>query len=304
VSIIANRLFLREAELIVGTKGLSTRANTIPGDARIIRTRIKFSIEKNSESNANKGTITVYNLSQETRNFLEKKDAIAMLKAGFRDFASTIFLGDILKGMNKRQGPDVVTDLECGDGEFALKTALLNVSFGPGVKNTQIIDAAVAAITQYNVVKGFRETIPVKTYQQGFSFSGQARDALKQQLLPVGLEFHIQDGELSIIKPDGTNKELAVLVSQDTGLVGFPTKTALGVEFTCLLNPQLRPGRAVKLESKQFQGAFGRQANIGAASLIESGDVVRVRRVVHEGDTGEGTWLSRVECVKIGAPSG
>lgn len=302
MSLVANRLFLRDAQLIVGTKGAS--ANTVPGDARIILNRLKFSIDKGSENNANKGTISIYNLSQDTRNFVEKSGLFVILKAGFQDAISTIFSGDILKGKHERSGPDITTTLECGDGEFALRDAIVNIGLGPGAKNTQVIEMAVAAITAFSVSRGFTETIPSTTYNQGFTYSGPAKALLKEQLKAVGMEFHIQDGELNIMTPDKTDQQIAVEVTPDTGLVGFPTKTPEGVDFTCLLNPFLRPGRAVKIESKQFQGAFGSQSGVASASVVHSGSVVRVRRVVHEGDTDDGTWLSKVECVSVGGSSG
>lgn len=302
MSLLANRLFLREAELIVGTK--TNRANTVPGDARVIKNRLKFSIDKSSEDNANKGTISIYNLSQDTRNFLEKSDNLVILKAGYKNAISTIFSGDILKGKNDRKGPDIITDLECGDGEFALKEASINIGLGPGAKNTDIIGLAVDAITELAVARGFIETIPEITFNQGFTYSGQAKALLKDLLKQVGMEFHIQDGEINILTPNKTDQQLAVEITPETGLIGFPTKTPQGVDFISLLNPGLRPGRAVKIESKQFQGAFGSQSGVASNSLVHSGAVVRVRRVVHEGDTDEGNWYSKTECVTVGGASG
>lgn len=302
MSLLANRLFLRDAELVVGTKAAS--ANTVPGDARVIRNRVKFTVDKSSEENANKATIAIYNLTQDTRNFLEKSNNFVILRAGYEGNISTIFTGDIVKGKHDRNGPDLVTTLECGDGEFALRDAIVNIGLGPGAKNTQIINAAVGAITSIAVAKGFVDSIPSVTYNQGFTYSGPAKKLLKDQLKAVGMEFHIQDGELNILFPTKTDQQLAVEITQETGLVGFPTKTPEGVDFTSLLNTAIRPGRAVKIESKQFQGAFGSQSGVASNSLIHSGSVVRVRRVVHDGDTDEGTWLSKVECVTVGGSSG
>lgn len=305
MSLIANRLFLRQAELIVGTKSSGSRANVVPADARVLKDiRIKFTVDKTSEFNANKATITVFNISQETRNFLEKKDNIVILRAGYKDSISTIFSGDVLKGKNDRKGPDITTDLECGDGEIALRDAIVNIGLGPGATNTQIINAAIEAITSLSVARGFVESIPTVTFNQGFTYSGLAKSLLKDQLKQVGLEYSIQDGELCVFTHNKTDQQIAVEVTPETGLVGFPTKSAEGVDFTSLLNPYIRPGRAVKIESKQFQGAFGSQAAVASNSLVHSGAVVRTRRVVHDGDTHEGTWLSKVECTAIGGASG
>lgn len=302
MSLVANRLFLRDAELIVGTK--TSSANTVPGDARMIKNRVKFTVDKQSEGNANKATLSIYNLSQDTRNFLEKSDNFAIMRAGYKDAISTIFTGDIIKGKHERNGPDIVTNLECGDGELALRDAMVSIGLGPGAKNTQIINSAIAAITSLAVARGFVDQIEEVTYNQGFTYSGPAKQLLKEQLKQVGMEFHIQDGELNILFPNKTDQQIAVEVTPDTGLVGFPTKTPEGVDFTSLLNPSIRPGRAVKIESKQFQGAFGSQSGVASNSLIHSGSIVVVKRVVHDGDTDEGTWLSKVECRTVEGASG
>ena len=83
-----------------------------------------------------------------------------------------------------------------------------------------------------------------------------------------------------------------------TGLLGFPTKTENGVEFVSLLNNKIRPGRAVKLESKQFQGLRGQDQNtnqVASQALEGSGAIVKVKKATFEGDTHEGSWKVTVE---------
>lgn len=300
-NLLANRLFLRQAEVIVGTKVQGTNAAVEPQDAKLIKTRIKFSVDKQSETTPNKAKIGIYNLSQDTRNLFEKENVIVFLKAGYEGSLSTIFFGDLNKGQHDSSGADIITNIECGDGELAIKNAIVNIGLKAGATNRQAISAA---IEQLNLTRGFSEDIPLKTYLNGFTFSGRAEKLLTDLLKQVNLTWNIQDGELIIIGPSSVTTQDAVLITPSTGLIGSPTKTPQGVEFSCLLNPAIRPGRAIKLESKQFQGAFGSQANTASSSLIGSGAIVKCRRVVHEGDTHEGTWLSKVECTAVEGLSG
>jgi hypothetical protein len=300
VSTVGDRLYLRAAELIVGVRSSGGRSNLVPANARTIRNRIKFTVDKTSEGNSNKANITVYNLAPDTLSFLESKDLFVILKAGYVDAISTIYVGDLLKGKNDRQGPDVITTLECGDGEVAMREAMVNVGLAAGAKNTQVIEQAIAAITAFNVSRGFVETIPSRTFANGFSYSGPAKRLLHEQLKSVGLEFSIQDGELNVFGPNKADKSVAVEISKDTGLIGYPTKTPLGVDFTSLLNPFIRPGRSCKVISKQFYGAFGSQSGVASTSVVKSGQVVRVRRALFEGDTQDGQWTVKVETVNPG----
>lgn len=166
-NLLANRLFLRQAELIVGTKVTGTNAAVEPQDAKLIKTRIKFNVEKTSESNANKAKIGIYNLSQDTRNLFEKKNTIVFLKVGYEGNLSTIFFGDLNKGQHDTSGPDIVTNIECADGDFAIKNGIINIGLKAGATNRQIINLAIA---QLNVTQGFSEEIPIKTYLNGFTF--------------------------------------------------------------------------------------------------------------------------------------
>jgi hypothetical protein len=85
---------------------------------------------------------------------------------------------------------------------------------------------------------------------------------------------------------------MAVVVTSETGLIGSPGRlksdkqntakeTGDGVEFQCLLNPKIKPGRLIKLESIGIKGTF------------------KTVKVTHEGDNQGGSWLSKVEAFEV-----
>lgn len=286
-------LFLREAELIVGKKVSTTNAEQEPGNGRVFKNRVVFNIESTSVAASNKAKIDIYNISQESRNFMEEKDTIVILKAGYQDKISTVFFGDVIRRDINRAGPDIVTTLECGDAENILTTAHIELGFGPGITNVQIIEQAAEKLL---LSSGIRKGIKTVQYQNGFSFSGLVSDLLAQLTKEVGVEHTIRNGELIILPILETDEQEAVLITPETGLVGHPTKTIDGLEFTSLLNPDITPGRSVQVVSKMFQGEFGVRAEIVAsASLVKSGDVLKARKVIHEGDTADGPWFTKVE---------
>ena len=295
MSLFDGRLYLREAELIVGPKVTFTNAPVEPVDARNFKKRIAFNVVKTSESAPNKAKITIYNISQESRNFLEDDDLVVFLKAGYKDGVGTIFFGDVVRMESQRNGPDILTMLECGDSEKILLTAHIDIGLGAGATNIQALNLAAAKL---NLTLGPIQGVKTINYLNGFTFSGLAKDLLDQIAKQTGTEFNVQDGEIRILPPDATDTQTAVLITPETGLVGFPTKTKDGVTFKSLLNPNLKPGRAVKLESKQFQGEFGAKSDKKASqSLSDSGAIIKVRKVVFDGDTEEGSWFSTVEGV-------
>ena len=314
-SLTENRQFLREGSLAVGISLDPTDANiaidtpgavgaatgiVLPpdtlGNALLIRTRLKFKVTKDTESNSNKTKIDIYNLSQQTRNFLENENLKVRLNVGYNGVQSTLFLGDVVENgtRNRRDGPDIISTLECGDAEKVLTERHIDLSLGPGATLDQVIASATQSL---GIIPSVIEGLIPKTWLQGFQFSGKVKDLLDQVIGNADAEWNIQDNELRITGTQSTTDETVVVVTPRTGLLGFPTKTKKGIEFKALINPLFRPGRRVKLESKQFTGLFGLSPTTPAsAALFEAGNTVKIRKVVFNGDTHEGPWDAIVNC--------
>lgn len=301
--------YLRDCELVIGPK---ESPNPIePATAKRYRAafvkdpqnplrytsgfRIVFNIDKTNESDSNKSKISIYNISQESRNFFEQKDLIVFLKAGYEGNISTIFFGDVLERSSDRSGPDIVTTIECGDQEQILKKANINLSLDKGATNIQAIRAAATAM-QLVIPPNQLATIPARKFSGGATYVGLAKELLDQEINTLGFTWSIQDGEIQVVGPNSDNGQTAVLVTQDTGLIGFPTKTEDGLKFRTLLNPEIRIGRACEVRSKQFQGVFGAKAGAAASNaLSKNGGIVVAKKVIHSGDTYGGDFSTMVE---------
>jgi hypothetical protein len=272
-----NELFNRVASLVVGKNSLEGK--------RFSGMRITFEIEKNSESTANPAKVSIYNLSHTSRAELEATDNVMILEAGYSglpetgtgtNLTSVLFSGDISKVITVRRGPDLITTLEAGDAEKKLRTTHIDQSFAEFASAAQVINTLA---NKFQLTIGSIMDIGTDIFKSGLSLSGLVSDNLDLITKKMGLEWHVQDGELHIMKPDKSTLETAVLLNKDTGLVGIPSKTEKGVEFTSLLNTQIRPGRAVQLQSELISGLF------------------RVRRAKYQGDTAGGSWTVSVEAV-------
>ena len=290
---MAERLFLREASLTVGPAA--------GGEGREwTGLRLQFTVEKTSKSSTNKGKVSIFNLAPESRTFLESDDLVAIIKAGYRDFSEVLFIGDIPKNgvTTKRQGPDIVTTIECGDGEKALNQANLNQSWTGGVTNLQIFQAAALALGT-DISIGVQKSFKKEIFGNGFAFSGMVKDLLDQLVEKQGLEWSIQNGTLQVLSKDDETGEEAVLLSPTTGLIDVPSKTEKGVNAISLLNPKIIPGRRIVIQSKQFLGALASLG--GSVGDVGSGQgTFRIDKVTHVGDSDEGDWKSTVEGTTIG----
>ena len=70
------------------------------------------------------------------------------------------------------------------------------------------------------------------------------------------MQWSVQDETLQVTKTGKPTDEAAILLNKETGLVDVPSKTDKGVQFSSLLQPRIRPGRRIKIESQAIKGEF------------------------------------------------
>lgn len=256
---------------------------------RIDGLRIKFNIEKTNEKTPNDARIEIFNLSDATRSMLEAKNTRVSLAVGYDGLApggflgtglgsssnvASIFVGNVKKAIHERTGADIITKVDAADGGNRYRNSRLDKGFPPNVKLQAVIDEIQAAM---ELGKGAQEGVPDKSYANGVAFSGLCREHLTELCRANGLEWSIQDESLQIIPAGRAASNSLILLTPDTGLVGHPSKTDKGVEFQALIQPELKPGRKVQVDSRTLKGTF------------------KLRKVTHDGDSNEGEFLSKCE---------
>lgn len=269
--------------------------------------RVKFRVVKTSESHPNTAELDIYNLSDATRTMFEAKDSRVELQVGYKGVPTngflgigagdgngnveTVFIGNVAKAVPKTeghggkakkhrfsqtvmQGVDRITKVQLADGENRYRNARLTKGFPPNTTLNQVIDELTGAL---GLNKGAREGLPNRKYANGLTLSGLVRDHMNVLTKGNALQWSIQDEALQIIPKNGQTSESVIVLSPKSGLVGSPQKTDKGLEFSSLLQPQIRPGRRVKIDSAFIKGIFV------------------IRKVTHEGDSHDGDFLSKCE---------
>ena len=222
---------------------------------RIEGLRIAFRCEKTSDSSPNTLDLEIYNLSEATRSLFEEEKSTVVLEAGYigdRTF-ERVFIGNIAKVTHKRSGPDIVTTVEAEDGGNRYRNATLDRGFPPGVKLKSVFDALADS---FGLNVGFVEKIPNDQFANGLSITGPVRKALDDLTKKLGMQWSVQDETLQVTKTGKPTDEAAILLNKETGLVDVPSKTDKGVQFSSLLQPRIRPGRRIKIESQAIKGEF------------------------------------------------
>lgn len=316
------RLFERKATLTLKRGEFSGNGKTrkivtpwngvspLPGFDQITNLRMSFRIEKTIEAEPNRAEINVYNLTRPNRNTPQGDDFLEF-HGGYvgHDPLAVLFRGTVANIISHRENPGWITTFSTGDGD-ALKKGRLNELIPDGTTlqgfvdklKQKILDTGTEIMSEFdssllhwittqwgrssgdpqnpgpatggeNVVKGAKALV------------GRIDNILKKTFDSAGLSFSVQNNVL-IVRPKGGNDgRTAVLLSPTTGLIGSPGKTERGISGTCLIVPDVEPGRLIKID--------------GVEDNSINGEYV-VTRAAYSGDTHGREWYINFEASEPG----
>lgn len=287
---MAVELFSRKAQTIVapvdGTEGID-----------VTGLRTVFNVSKTSTSEPNTATVGVYNLSPYSRDRIQAKDQFVILRAGYEDLVQQVCSGVVKRVEHKREGVDIVTEMELKDGGKDLLEPEFRRAYSKGTARLKIVNDIVGAMP--NTTKGRINATGVTGFTAGkLAFSTTCKLALDRLARAWSFEWSIQEGAIQVLDREGTldTVELATVVSPGTGLIGSPSRTGQeglrgsktrkrkprsGATFQTLLIPSIAPGKYVILESEFVSGSY------------------KVQSVEHIGDTHGNDWNTKVEAIQI-----
>jgi len=269
-------LFDRTAVLTLGIKGLV--------GARVEGLRISFEIDKTSTSDQNFAKIKIWNLSEESKAYVTMKNSVVILEVGYGPDTGELFKGDITKASVQRQGPDVITELECGDGHLALKNAKLDKSYIKGTPMRVVFMDAMAALKLEGIsISESGLKIKDEVLQNGFTASGPVKGILDNLVAKMGKKWSIQDNEFVMLDLDEDVGGEAVVLSPDSGLVGNVVQVDGGVQFKALIQPELKPGKLVELWTRDIVAT-----------------PFKIVKVKYQGDTHDNPWYANCEAIDVG----
>ena len=247
---------------------------------------VAFDVYRTTKPEPNTADVQIWNLTPENRLLLEEQGNVPVrIEAGYKDATSEIFLGVARTVFTTREGPDLITHLQSGDGEKEHKSSRVNVSIAPGATNQQAIDAVVKALAlgegnSATAAAKFAAATPL--FPQGVVLTGSAAQVLQRLMLSLGFEYSIQNGALQILEIGEPLAGTATELTPDTGMVGSPSIDNEGtLTIQCLMIPEIFPGRLLVVESEFLSGNF------------------RVESCKYTGDTAGNDWYIDIEAKKL-----
>jgi hypothetical protein len=273
--------------------------------------RVTFDIKKDCTAKPNPGHIVIYNMATANRAVIEDGWAI-QLQAGYKDTVQTIWMGQVGKGIaaknpdlstkdkasEKQEGNDISYAIETSEALGPMRLANMSKTYAKGVPYSLIWDNIITTMQASTPVTGFGVSIgsiptpfPLGHTAKKIVLHGSCGDALDLIWHPNGYEWFVHNNQLSVVAVDEHTNDGIPYISKDTGLLGIPSReNGKSVSITCLLTPQLAPGRLLELDSDDdsFDGFY------------------KVRSVQHRGDSHGENWESQVTCIPFppikGAP--
>lgn len=273
-------LFRRQVLLQFGPPGAAAARSF--GDLRL-----SFRVELARAGRPCTAKIEVYNLSNTSIDILRAPDSRVQLLAGY-DVPQMIFEGNPTRNgvVSRRRGVDTVVTIEAQSGGRALSTTHVRVSFATEVTLSQVYAAIVPQLGLGSGVVRLPTGAADIRFPHGLTIDAPARDVLTRLAAASSSDWFIHDGALNFLpRGEDTGQTAIVFSSANGNLIGSPApKTgpapaaagstatpkwgAGAIEFTGLLDPAVRPGRLVQVESPDLKGLY------------------IARDVVFEGDSG------------------
>lgn len=231
-----------------------------PGGIQTHEIRIAFDISKGIESSQNTAEISIWNLTEGHRNAVGKELDDIELEAGYMPPNGASNVGIIFKGQmrdveHRRDGPDIITTLSCGDGDRAFRRATISKTFPKGTSVEDVVEELYKQMEKEGVSRGewkFPDDIQEKKFKRPYSMCGSCTRELDTLGRGKGFYWSSQNGVIEIVPADGYIGG-TVLISPETGMIDTPTLTDNGVKVSALLNPEIRPNRRVRIQSETLE---------------------------------------------------
>jgi hypothetical protein len=270
--------------------------------------RIVFGTKQGLSSTPHHCNIIITNPAPSTIVAMRKEKAKVTLRAGYRDGgAGLIFEGELLQLRNGRENvSDTYAHAIATSGENGRNYAVVNKALAAGHTYKDRIDLGLKSFEQFGLKRGFIDQLPTRKFPRNYIAHAMTHDMFKENCESVSASWWIQGDRVNVLRSDRTLPGTTHVINADTGMVGLPEQTIEGIIVRTLLNYDIYPGSAIKLNNASIQqaalspstsAAANNEDYKGSGRLAIGGDgTYKVWRVEHEGDTRGQQYFTTLTC--------
>ena len=214
---------------------------------------ISFSVNKEITGSPNQTSLTILNLSADTRQRLQQSGLAIELYAGYvGEPLRLVSKGGVLSAVSQRAGAEIATTIGVMDGQGATLKAYYDKSFAGATPVADIVKELAATMADKGVQLG---EINVKgtLADKGRVFHGRTVDSLDSLAKAFKFSWSIQDGVFQAIDDDIGSRKLYVLddatLISVSPLLNGQLQFKVGVDITTVLDARIVPGDKVQVKS-------------------------------------------------------
>lgn len=256
---------------------------------------ITFQIVKSYLMDIQYSVIRIYNVNRDAESFILRKGIAISVEAGYEGaYYGEIFQGDIIQSFGYwENGTDFIMTIIAADSERFLNSAFISNSIERGMTQRQEIEYIAAKATVPSKINTISDGLKESTLPRGKVFFGMAKDYLQQIAKKSDATLYMNNGEINIVKATDLPTDTILKLSPESGLIGQPQQTELGIKAKCLLLPQIKVERCVQIDSQYIQE---RQLSIGTwQTKLDPQGVYKIAKVTYTGDTRGNDWYAEFE---------
>lgn len=249
--------------------------------------------------------ITIYNVSRySSRQMLGDGSAgkyeFITLEAGYDGLFGSIFMGQITNVQLHLEDGGATRGIRffCKSSAKERDQNLINLTLSPETDPVQIIEECAAVFGAE--IQFYGDFSDLKRRSRGTVLQGSPAACMNELAETFAFDWMVENGAIKIIKRDFALDNQVYVISAGTGMIGSPvvSDTEVGIRYT--LNPKIKLGDTIKLESMaprfEFSGAFF----YDVPRTIGEG-YYKVNSLVFAGDSHGDQWESQISCLRLSA---
>jgi hypothetical protein len=295
--------------------------------------RIVFEVKRGDKQTPNSCDVKVYNLSQSTANSLRaNKNGVPeftqlTLKVSYgTQPPQQIFWGSITQvRIGREDQKNSYVAFTAADGDESYNFAPTAFTLAAGSTPLSPIQTIIGDMARFAYGGPTKQSTDGQPITQGYippslqhstqrtlrgrTYFGDCQAELRSIAEQNDCWHSVQDGQLTFIPKTGYIPEPPVLITPATGLIGVPEQSQNGLKIRVLLNPTIKIGRVIKLQSSDVnqlrygldQGSVASNLFLlqGGATKLNADGLFYVMRAEHSGDTRGTPWYTDLTCLAV-----
>lgn len=267
--------------------------------------RITFQVTHFAGNAFSIAEITIYNVTRGSTNQMlgdgsEKRYEFISLEAGYDKAFGSVFAGQIVNVQRVLEDGGATQGVRffCQSLAQRKDQVLINLTLSPETAPVQIIEECAAPFGAEIRFYGDFSDLPRRS--RGSVLQGSPTACLNELSATYGFRWMVENDAIKIIRNGFAMPFSGLVITSGSGMIGSPVVSDTEVGIRYLLNPKLKLGDTIKLESMaprfEFSGAFF----YDIPRTIGEG-YYQINSLAFAGDSHGDQWEAQISCLRLDA---